>query len=1138
MHSPHPKLPKKTSKKRPSFLTRITKTKRFDLYFEVVVIAFIVLILCLKVSNYAHIDLTNPSHLAEVVGSKYDETALSISELKYFGTCPKGELKIDTGQDYLCRQPTKASIYQKIYDTYPRNPDGRNLIYPYLAQTNNSLAKGLLDNEYTVPGFMAVTLKYPLNWQENNFNNPAWRNDFYSLSVFKDLLYQTNGKGNAAYQQRLESVLTSFLSTGTKQAYSWDDNTEVALRAMILSQAWSELRAENALPIGLSNEMLASIEQHGNYLLASSHYDSDTYLDTDEAASLYSLGVAFPTLPNAEAWARVGSQRLNDNIHELVSPDGALLENSPSQDLSVLQKVWDINEYSAKFKRPIGSGLKALTDTMITYATHIVQPNSELPLMGRSAEQKVTDSGTYRDIAANNANFQYVLSQGGSGSTPKKSTVQFKSIGQTIFLSNDKSKAYSQQTQLVFNYGTTSTQYAHLDDLSFDLYGDGAALLPGSIVPSNASQAVQQYFLSTGSHNTVTVDGQNQTAGGSGSPGSFYTSNNYSYQAAADQLNPGVTHERQIVTIGSDIVLVFDKLNATSRHTYQQTFNLAPNAKVTRNGLAVTESLDGGSKQLTISQLDSSGVTLSDNYNQQGQNISGICSVQVNQVVPCHQLVYKQVASDASYVTLLQVGKPDPSLQYHLQNGTLSLTANGKHYTFKINETQGKGYAATVSNSTVPQPKLTAVDSLTNPNNWDVSNGNLSASNDGPKSGTTSLELTSSTDGRGAVMKKTVDLNLSNKNLVFSMKIPSTVNINDIDLLLYTNGTSYAKDALQSAYNAVTDNDEATSETYSLSTTKNGWSQISLGKGSQRDAEGQWTVVGNSFSWSDITAVAFRLGSSNGTTSEAFFSGLYTMPAQPYGKVLLTFDDGTSSILPAATAMKADGFVGNVGVIGKYANDDTNGYLTVPQLRTLQSDDWSLINHSYYHQDAITAYFDTGHMNDFRQDILMGSEFLEQNGLDTDPNWYIYPHGTTNSQIESVVGQYYKFARTELTGPEVYPFGNDLAVKDFVVENSTTPQSVESAIADARDYNQTLILTFHRIYSKPGDQSGYNLGQFEEILDYLKQSKVAVMSFNQLDKSNGVPIEKLHVSVGYPSQLDVSVKQTSASLWYHIRSVF
>jgi peptidoglycan/xylan/chitin deacetylase (PgdA/CDA1 family) len=298
-----------------------------------------------------------------------------------------------------------------------------------------------------------------------------------------------------------------------------------------------------------------------------------------------------------------------------------------------------------------------------------------------------------------------------------------------------------------------------------------------------------------------------------------------------------------------------------------------------------------------------------------------------------------------------------------------------------------------------------------------------------------------------------------------------------------------------------------------------------------RTIEGQWSVYGSGFDWSNITSVVFQLSSVDGSPVQVELGKLSTTPAQSEGKIAIIFDDGTTSLLSAYPTLQKNGYKASVAVIGKYSGRNFTGYLSIAQLRQLKNSGWSLVNHSYYHQDAVATYYNQNNLSGLKADILEGAYFLEQNNLDTDPNWYIYPHGTSNQAIEAVVGEYYKFARTELTAPEVYPFGNPLAVKDFVVEDTTTPQEVEAAIADANTYHLTLILTFHRIHANPGDKSGYDLSNFKQIVNYLKSTKSNVMSLNQLDASNGVPINKTKITEGRPSQLTGTISVQQEPFW-------
>ena len=88
--------------------------------------------------------------------------------------------------------------------------------------------------------------------------------------------------------------------------------------------------------------------------------------------------------------------------------------------------------------------------------------------------------------------------------------------------------------------------------------------------------------------------------------------------------------------------------------------------------------------------------------------------------------------------------------------------------------------------------------------------------------------------------------------------------------------------------------------------------------------------------------------------------------------------------------MQSLGLEGNVGAISGYIAKDGAGRLTLSQLQNLQNEyGWNIINESWYHYNPITQYYDTKNLAGLDQDILKGAEYLTQNGINSDPNWYI-----------------------------------------------------------------------------------------------------------------------------------------------------
>jgi hypothetical protein len=261
-------------------------------------------------------------------------------------------------------------------------------------------------------------------------------------------------------------------------------------------------------------------------------------------------------------------------------------------------------------------------------------------------------------------------------------------------------------------------------------------------------------------------------------------------------------------------------------------------------------------------------------------------------------------------------------------------------------------------------------------------------------------------------------------------------------------------------------------------------------------------------------------------------------PAQSEGKVVFIFDDGYQSILPAASYLHRNGMAGNVAVVGKYSDYPTEDHLNLYQLKFLQNDwGWDMVNYTQQDADAVLTYYDHHDLTGYANDILQQAAWLEAHGLNSAPNWFIYPHGDTNAQLQSVVGRYYKFARGVVNNPTAYPFGDPLSISNLEIRypgdegeggspGLTTPAEVRSAVAQAIKYHMTLILTFHGIYSEPGDLPGYPLALFKQVVNDVRKSGIKVMTLSRLDQSNGVSVNNhIYYQSAQPSQIVVNISR-------------
>ena len=1090
-------------------------------YWEVGVFLFIVLIFVLKSTNYMHNESLRPSHIFHGITHSVSARYTSIRKQAIFNSCPKDKVKVSVSGGFLCRDKVADSVWQNIYDSYPLNGNGRENIYPSLDNGSIQRANDLLNNKVDIERYAPYAIGHAPNWTEDPYNDRYWRFNYYGLRPLTDLLYASRTTNNPVYQKKLLALTDSFIDTGMNKPHAWDDYHAVAFRAMILNNIWWKLRAENALPVADSTKILKALEVHGDFLEDRNHYEPEHNHGTNEAAALNLLAVSMPDLPHAKNWRPVAIERINSSLDSLIDSDGVLIENSPYYHFYTLQKYWDLYHYSQQQHEKLGSDFEAKLNKMIDYATYILEPNSHIPLLGASLDSTINAHAEYAQMARSDPAFAYVLSHGKRGKEPTSLNKFYATTGQTIMRSGwGEGNNYTNQTQLTFDVGPYRTSHSDLDALSLTLYGAGKELLPDAGLYTYSPGVMRDYFHGTSSHNTVVVDGKDQFQG-TAKATKLVQKDGYTYQSAQHQLYDGVTHERNVTMLDKNHVLVVDKMLSDQQHTYQQLFHLFPGAKLTKNGLTVTAMGTNHSQSLTITQLNPSGISESEVINQTTPKPDGLCSEQYGKTLPCYAISYNQKTTNATYATLLTIGPADPnfSVKYDAKTSHVYVSEKHKKLDFTLTQQQAKPSSAKASDPKAPTPQTSAVPAFDQPGNW---------------SADTAGSLDSGSEEKDAFLKATTDsgqtefqltnnavrLDLSQQNITLKIKVKNRPNLNRLTMSFSNNNwQSSVSDDLLTDCRTEYDGE---------------WLNISLGKSMLRNRNGHWQLKGAAFDWSRIDGARFSIKSDGQQTSDVYLGELSTLAEQRQGKVVIIFDDGYDSILPAADYLHEKGLKANVAVISKYVATPSFGHLNTNDLKMLQNKyGWNMVNHTSQHQDALQTYYAKNNMEGYESDVLAGAKFLKDNGLNSASNWFVYPHGAANYSIKKVISKYYKFARVTVNDTEVYPFTDPYGVKTMSIQNSgdgedaspvaTTVDQVARSVADAKTYKTTLFLTFHRIHSRASDKPGYELSDFKKIVDNLKQQGIDVDTLSELDASNHVGSNDITFYTGVPQQIDVNL---------------
>jgi heparinase II/III-like protein len=1085
-------------------------------------ISFLVLtIFSLKIVNYVDPNAFTLSTITRTISVAASNTVSAISNLPFLNSCPSALKMSDVSGGYVCVQPFASGQYASIYKTYPLVGMGREAIYSSTDQGTIQAANDLLRNVWDVPRYASVRLPASPTWSENPYNVNYWRFEFYSLRPTLNLLYAFRTTGNAVYARRLVNLDMSFIAAEPKSPWAWKDPHAVAFRAMSLIDTWWKLRQAHALSESASTAILQELEKTGVFLADPNHYQIGENHGTNEAAALYNLAVAFPSLPNAQQWKQVATDRFEWQLLGVIDADGQLIENAPYYDFYTLEKYWDIYNYMLAQKQSLPAGMSSKLASMINFASYILQPNSQVPLLGASLETTINYHGVYLGMANSDPNFLYVLTHGAKGTAPTVDSKFFSASALTVMRSGWPSgPAYADSTYLTFNIGRYRTAHSDLDAMGITLYGDGGDLLTDPGLYTYAPGPYHNYFHGTESHNTVTVDGQSQ-AQGNGEAGPLVSKDGITYQAGESSLYTGVQHRRMVMLLDPDHVLVIDQLDSTSVHTYQQMFHLFPSAQLQRSGLTVSGIGGTPRREVTIQQLDPQGITESVVINRRGQDPAGLCSDSYQQLLPCYQISYAIRGRQATFMTLLTIGQPqqaDFSISVH--GDRVAVTLGTRRLDIALGHSQAVAPSASATDPNPPAVPTVTV-TATAPDNWTASGGGTIASQG--QAGSVINSLTAS--GREPVMmvNDAIRLNLRQHDARLALRVTGLRRVGVLRLTLYSDGQ--AQSVTTDLLNAYTP--DVAGE----------WTNFFIGPGGQFGAAGGWLANGPGINWASVDGMAVTLEAKAGAGPAPTVSigALTLIPAQTSGKVVIIFDDGYQSILPAATYMHEVGMQGNVAVIGKYVDYPNQGYLNLYQLRALQNNwGWDMVNHTQFDVDAVQAYYDQNNLAGYASDILHQAAWLEANGLNSAPNWIIYPNGDINSVLERVVARYYMFGSGLISNPDSYPFGNPRDVNNLEIQypgdgeggdiKYTSPALISAAVKSAEEYHTTLILTFHRIHSEPSDLPGYPLALFEQVINGIRASGIPVMTLSELDRSNGVPVNNhIYVNDGENSLITASI---------------
>jgi Heparinase II/III-like protein/Heparinase II/III N-terminus len=457
---------------------------------------------------------------------------------------------------------------------------------------DSAVAEAVLAGRFENFG-QTLTLGLEPDWSSASLPaDEEWRIAWSKFYDGLDLAHAFGATGDRRFLRCWERLVASWIGSVPADA---DSSDVAARRVQNWLYTWQRFAASPTFPglsPGLDRELARSIAEQTAFIRANL-----TPARNHRTFELYTLFLVPLALPATDP----GGDRLTDAIRSLhenlltdVLPDGVHCECSTHYHLLALRSFLGARENARRFGLRFPDGFDRHLGRACTFALHCHRPDGEIPALSDS------DTGSYLELIAlaadllGRADLRYVATAGAHGRPPRRRYAGFPAGGYFFQRSGwgTDGTPFAGERFLVFDCGPIGAGgHGHYDLLSIEAAAGGRPLLvdPGRFTyAETGSPNWRRWFKGTAAHNTVCVDGLDQTPYRRRKPKGPVAEGRFRRRLTAPGLDVlhgeaaspcyDAVHARRVVFVGDEYWLVEDRLRAAEPHHYDLRFHLAPDA--------------------------------------------------------------------------------------------------------------------------------------------------------------------------------------------------------------------------------------------------------------------------------------------------------------------------------------------------------------------------------------------------------------------------------------------------------------------------------------------------------------------------------------------------------------------------------
>jgi hypothetical protein len=418
-----------------------------------------------------------------------------------------------------------------------------------------------------------------------------WRIEWSKFYYGLDLAHAFHTTGDPRFPRAWERLVRSWLR---QVPVGFDSSDVTARRIQNWIYAWDSF--VNAAYFddfteGFEAELLASLAAQIKHLRA--HLTPERNHRTLELYALFVAALALPELDADGALLDFAVTELHRNLLADIRPDGVHREHSTHYHMLVLRSFLGARENARLYGLTLPAGFDARLKRACDFALHCHRPDGSIPALSDS------DTASYADLLMLAADFfarpdyLYVATGGAQGIRPRQTNVSFPDSGYHVQRSDwgAGQKTMRDARYLIFDCGALGDGgHGHYDLLNVEIAAGGRPLIvdPGRYTYSEHGANWRHWFKGTAAHNTVCVDGLDQTPYRCGKPKGATAQGRLLEGTSAPGLDilcgeatsPGyeVRHTRRIFFIAGEYWLIVDQLRGERPHRFDLRFHLTPEA--------------------------------------------------------------------------------------------------------------------------------------------------------------------------------------------------------------------------------------------------------------------------------------------------------------------------------------------------------------------------------------------------------------------------------------------------------------------------------------------------------------------------------------------------------------------------------